>query len=114
MVNEPKKIVWAGLLALGLGALAAAPAGAQEAEAPRKVTKRVTPVYPLLAQQGRLTGTVKLNLVVSPDGSVKSLRTVGGNPVLVTAAESAVKQWKYEPSKKETSETVAVKFDGPQ
>ena len=113
MVNELKKAVWAGALALGLAGSASWPASGQEADA-RKVTKRVTPVYSAIAQQAHLAGTVKLLLTVSADGTVKSLKTLGGNAVLASAAETAAKQWKYEPAAKETNEAVAFKFDGPK
>lgn len=114
MLNEFKKVVWAGALTLGLVGMWSWPAGAQDAESTRKVTKRVAPIYGAVAQQSRLAGTVKMILTVAPDGSVKSLRTIGGNAVLASAAEAAAKQWKYEPSQKETNETVAFKFDGPK
>lgn len=112
MPNEFKKVVWAGTLALGLVGTWSSPAGAQDTESTRKVTKRVAPVYGAIAQQARLVGTVKLVLIVAPDGTVKSLRTVGGNPVLASAAEAAAKQWKFEPLQKETNESIAFKFDG--
>jgi TonB family protein len=115
MLNKLEKVVWGSLLTLGLAGLAAWPASAQEAEtAARRVTKRVTPTYPLFAQQARLSGTVRLLLVVSPDGTVKSLKTLGGNAVLASAAEIAMKQWKFEPGKNETNESVAFKFDPPK
>ena len=114
MLNEFKKVVWAGALTLGLVGMLWSPASAQDTESTRKVTKRVPPVYSAIAQQARLAGTVKMVLTVAPDGSVKSLRTLGGNAVLASAAEAAAKQWKYEPSPKETNEAVAFKFDGPK
>ena len=114
MLNELRKAVWSSLLTLGLAGMAAWPAGAQEAEVARKVTKRVVPAYPLFAQQARLAGTVRLLLVVAPDGTVKSLKTLGGNAVLASAAEIAMKQWKFEPGKNETNESVAFKFDPPK
>jgi len=114
MGNELKKAVWTGALTLGLAGMAVWPASAQEPEVARKVTKRVSPVYPPFALQARLTGTVRLMLVVSPDGTVKSLRTLGGNAVLASAAEIAIKQWKFEPGKNETNESVAFKFDPPK
>ena len=76
------------------------------------MTKRVTPVYSEIAKQARLTGTVRILLTVAADGTVKSLKTLGGNAVLASAAEAAAKQWKFEPLKKETNEAVAFKFDG--
>src|SRR5438552_3951865 len=114
MVNELKKVVWVATLTLGVVGMLSWPAAGQEVESARKVTKRVAPIYGAIAQQARLAGTVKMLLTVAPDGSVKSLRTLGGNAVLASAAEAAAKQWKYEPSQKETSEAVAFKFDGPK
>ena len=110
MSNEFKKAVWIGIVVLAMGAAV----GAQETDGARKITKKVTPIYPLLAQRGRLSGTVKLVVVVTPEGAVKSMRTTGGNAVLVSAAEDAVRQWRFEVSKKETAEAVVIKFAGPQ
>src|SRR2546423_625751 len=112
MANGPKKAIYGAALALGLAGLAVLPAGAQETQATRKVTKRVTPTYPTFAKQAHLVGTVRLLLIVAPDGTVKSLKTLGGNAVLASAAEIAMKQWKFEPAKEETNESVAFKFDG--
>ena len=114
MLNKLKKVVWGGTLTLGLAGMTSWPAGAQEPETPRKITKRVAPVYPAFALQAHLTGTVRLLLVVSADGTVKSLKTLGGNAVLASAAEIAMKQWKYEAGKNETNESVAFKFDPPK
>ena len=111
MVSDLKKVVWAGALTLGLAGMAAWPAGAQEPETARKITKRVAPVYPAFALQAHLTGTVRMLLTVNPDGTVKSLRTLGGNAVLASAAEIAMKQWKFVAGKNETNESVAFKFD---
>jgi TonB family protein len=114
MVKGFKKAVWGAALVAGLAALAVRPASGQEAEATRKVTKRVTPTYPTFARQAHLVGTVRLVLIVAPDGTVKSLKTLGGNAVLASAAEIAMKQWKFEPAKEETNESVAFKFDGTE
>lgn len=114
MLNELKKVVWGGTLTLGLAAIAACPVAAQEADPTRKVVKRVAPAYPPFALQARLAGTVRLLLVVSADGTVKSLKTLGGNAVLASAAEIAMKQWKFEAGKNETNESVAFKFDPPK
>jgi TonB family protein len=102
-----------GMLVIGVAAAVPSNLRAQETEPLRKVTKKVAAAYPPLAVQGRLTGTVKLVALVTPEGNVKSVRTLGGNPVLVAAAEDAVKQWKFEVTKKESSEPVALKFVGP-
>jgi len=78
----------------------------------RKVTARVAPVYPELARRMRLQGTVKIEAVVKPNGTVKSTRVLGGNPVLVDAAVDAVGKWKFEPAQSESTEVVQVTFDG--
>jgi TonB family protein len=114
MLNKLEKAVWGSTLTLVLAGMASWPATAQEAEVARKVTKRVAPVYPPFALQARLTGTVRMLLIVSKDGTVKSLKTLGGNAVLASAAEIAMKQWKFEPGKNETNESVAFKFDPPK
>jgi len=80
----------------------------------RKVTARVAPVYPELARRMRLQGTVKIEAVVKPNGTVKSTRVLGGNPVLVDAATEAVNKWKFESGPSETTEIVHVTFTPQQ
>ena len=88
------------------------PARCQEtAEAKRKVKSQERPVYPDLARRMNVHGKVKLELTVAPDGTVKSVRALGGHPVLVTAARDAVRNWKFEPGPKETIQIVEVNFD---
>jgi protein TonB len=55
------------------------------------------PVYPPLAMQARIQGTVLLQAVVAKDGTVQELRVVSGHPLLVKAAMDAVKLWRYKP-----------------
>lgn len=76
----------------------------------RKVTFRVAPICPELAQRLQIHGIVKLTAVVRPNGSVKSTRVLGGNPVLVEAAVAAVSNWKFEPAQTETTELIQVSF----
>jgi TonB family protein len=76
----------------------------------RKVTFRTTPAYPDLARKAHLQGIVKVEAVVRANGSVKSTRVVGGNPVLVDAATDAVNKWKFEPSQNETTELIQLTF----
>src|SRR6266516_3167757 len=66
-------------------------------ESGRKVIRRVEPPYPAVAKKMSLGGTVKIIAVVAPDGSVKKVELVGGSPLLVDAAQSAIAQWKYAP-----------------
>lgn len=76
----------------------------------RKVRTKVSPDYPALARQLNVTGKVKLEVTISPDGRVTSTRTVGGSPLLVPPATEAVKKWRYEPGPKESTEIVEFNF----
>jgi protein TonB len=59
---------------------------------------RVDPVYPALAKQARIQGTVELMGVLGVDGRIHELRVVRGHPLLIDAAMAAVKQWVYAPT----------------
>ncbi len=76
----------------------------------RKPKTKVAPVYPDVARRMNIEGTVKLAVVVSPNGTVKSSKAVGGHPLLVNAAVTAMKQWKFEPAPNESSGIVEFKF----
>lgn len=82
-----------------------------QSSAERKVTARVAPTYPELAKKMRIQGTVKVEAVVRPNGTVKSTRVVGGSPILVDAATDAVKQWKFQAAQSETTEVVQLTFE---
>jgi TonB family protein len=101
-----------GLLMLGM--VSSVPSAfsqdSSQAAITRKVKAKVDPKYPGLAKDYQLTGKVKIELTVSPDGSVKKTRVVGGSPLLADAAVEAAKQWKYESGSKETLETVDFIF----
>jgi TonB family protein len=93
--------------------LTLAPAPAQDSAPPqgRKVVLRVNPAYPDLARRMHLAGVVKLQVTIAADGSVKSVSPLGGNPVLLKAAQEAVSRWKYTPAPEETLEVVELRFD---
>ena len=76
----------------------------------RKVKTAVKPPYPEVARQMHITGTVRLEATVAPDGKVRDTRVVGGSPMLAQEASNAVKKWKYEESPKETVEVVEVVY----
>jgi protein TonB len=58
---------------------------------------RVQPVYPPLARQARIQGTVELRALVSKAGTIENLTVVSGHPMLVKSAMAAVRQWRYRP-----------------
>jgi TonB family protein len=63
-----------------------------------KIVSKETPVYPPLAKQARVQGTVQLSARIGKDGTVENLAVISGHPLLVQAAEDAVKQWVYQPT----------------
>ncbi|HEY4579718.1 MAG TPA: energy transducer TonB [Candidatus Acidoferrales bacterium] len=63
-----------------------------------KLVNMVRPVYPPLAKQARISGTVRLHAIIAKDGSVIQLEIVQGHPLLVQSALDAVRQWRYQPT----------------
>lgn len=76
----------------------------------RKVIHRVVPEFPPLARQMNISGKVKIEVTVEPDGHVKSTHAVGGSPLLVEAGTQALKNWKFESGPKETTEIIEFDF----
>ena len=64
-----------------------------------KIVHQVMPVYPPLARQARISGTVRIEAVISRDGIIQSLRVMSGHPWLAPAALDAVRQWVYRPTR---------------
>jgi protein TonB len=79
-----------------------------KAELPRRVRisqgvsaglliREVQPVYPPLARDAHIQGRVILSAIIGKDGTIQNLHLVSGHPLLVPAAISAVRQWRYRP-----------------
>ena len=60
---------------------------------------KVDPVYPIMAIRSRIEGTVILEIVVGPDGSVREIYIRQSVPMLDAAAIEAIKQWRYAPAR---------------
>jgi periplasmic protein TonB len=54
-----------------------------------------SPAYPVEAARQGIQGTVKLDVTVSTDGTVRSIRVLSGPAMLSSAAVSAVHDWRY-------------------
>jgi TonB family protein len=78
----------------------------------RQVERTVRPEYPEIAKRMKLTGTALVSALVKRDGTVKEVTVVGGHPLLADALARAVKQWKYQPGTRETTEIVKFSFGG--
>jgi TonB family protein len=77
----------------------------------RKVLTRVEPEYPDALKRLYIGGVVRLEVVVAPNGAVKSTKLLGGSPILGQSTMKAVKQWKYAPAASDEVLTVKLEFD---
>lgn len=84
---------------------------AQNDEIIRRAKTKVQPAYPELARKMQISGTVKIEVTVATNGTVKEARVVGGHPVLATAALDAAKKWRFEPAGSESSGIIDFKFE---
>jgi periplasmic protein TonB len=66
-------------------------------QSPRKIVD-VRPLYPDIAREARVQGTVVLEAVLDRGGRVSQLRILESVPLLDAAAIAAVRQWQYTPS----------------
>ena len=82
-------------------------------EGERRLESGAPPGYPAIAQQMKLTGTVRVQARVKPNGTVTEVTVLGGHPLLAATLANAVRQWRYQPASKETLEVVKFSF-GPQ
>jgi protein TonB len=95
-------------------------------EAPKKLTisagvagglliQKTAPVYPQLAKEARVSGTVVIQATISRTGAIQNLRVVNGPTMLRQPALDAVKTWRYRPylldgEPVEVETTVSVTF----
>jgi TonB family protein len=63
----------------------------------QSVSVSVPPDYPLLARQMKVQGAVRLQALISRDGTIQELQILSGPSILATAAREAVKQWHFKP-----------------
>ena len=104
---RPRKVVPA--LALAFLALIVAPLHAQDKE--RAAVRKVAPVFPAIARQMGLTGTVVVNVTVDATGKVIKAESASNSKVFVTAAIDAVKQWKFAPGTTTDTFPITINFD---
>ncbi|MGD1022867.1 MAG: energy transducer TonB [Candidatus Sulfotelmatobacter sp.] len=80
------------------------------AEGGRKILVRVAPQYPPMARSMNIQGVVKADVLVAPNGTVKSVEIKGGHPLFVQSAQNALHEWKWEPAPHESHEIIELKF----
>jgi len=109
-LNVSRPVLW-GIMALALVLPGLSTAVQAQEETTRKIKSRVEPMYPELARRMHISGTVKLQIVVTKDGNVKSTKVIGGPPLLIDASVDAVKRWKFDDAKDETTQAVEFKYN---
>ena len=60
--------------------------------------RRIDPIYPALAKQARIQGTVRFTVIIDRSGTIQNIQLLSGHPLLVEAARDAVQQWSYKPT----------------
>jgi TonB family protein len=83
----------------------------QNEEMVRRAKTKVQPSYPELAHKMNISGIVKIEVTVAPNGTVKEARVVGGHPVLAQSALDAAKRWRFEPAAAESTGIIDFKFE---
>lgn len=85
------------ILLAGVAIAIAVSCASATAQEPRRIKSQVLPSLPEMAQHMGLRGTVRLEIEIAADGTVKSTKALGGHPLLVQSAERAVRKWRYVP-----------------
>ena len=57
----------------------------------------VQPSYPMLARQMKVQGAVILQALIGADGAIQDLKVLSGPSILASAAQEAVRQWRFKP-----------------
>jgi TonB family protein len=100
--------IWATCFLMAMAvAFSAANLRAQES---RRVLTNPEPPYPEVAKRLRLSGVVKVQVIIATDGKIKDVKVVGGHPIFVNSVEETLKSWKYAPSGTETTTTLEFTF----
>ena len=75
---------------------------------PPRLISGPAPVYPILAKQSKIHGTVVIEAIIDIHGNVVQEKVISGHPLLVPAAMKAVSERKYEPTVLDGEPTAVV------
>ena len=81
----------------------------QENQPPR-LLKKVIPAYPEILKKMNVSGTVKVQVTIAADGSVKDVEVKGGNAIFIDSVASAVRNWKFVPGERQRTADITVNF----
>ena len=108
MWKHVSRILSASLFLLLVSPTLRSQAGANETS--RKIKVSARPEYSALARQLNLQGTVRVEVLIAPDGKVKKAHVVGGHPVLALDAEKAALLTEFEPGPRESTQILEFPF----
>ena len=85
-------------------------------ETPPKIIHDVAPEYPLSAMRRGLSGRVRVEFTVRPDGGVADVSVVASTPdgVFEEAAIAAARQWRFETRDAPSASVRELRFDVPR
>jgi TonB family protein len=106
--NRRRPTVWVRALLVGLLSLVAV--RILPGQEGRKLITQELPAYPDLARRIRLSGVVKVEVVIGADGLIKETKVIGGHPLFIDSTMDALKRWRYTPAKSETTTTLEFNF----
>jgi TonB family protein len=75
-----------------------------------KLLKKVIPAYPDILKKMNVSGTVRVQVTIAADGSVKDVEARGGNAIFIDSVASAVRSWKFVPGERQRTAEITVSF----
>ena len=109
-MRPPKFLSLLGIILISLTGAPNSSAQQIHSDSKRRIVTQVSPVYPEMARNIRLSGIVRLRATVAPGGKVVRTEVLGGSPLLVLSATNAVSRFTWEPRPEETQETVEINY----
>ena len=108
--SHPVSTRFVQAMMLGAALILAVPAHADS----REIKQKFAPTYPEIAKRLKISGQVKVTVTVNAEGAVTSVKALSGNHMLTTAAEDAVRRWKFVPGAGESTIEVEINFAAAQ
>jgi len=95
--SQPSSVMPAGAVGVSTGANGGGVRVRFSGQTVEILGRPTEPVYPLMAQQANVQGSVVLQARIREDGTVANLEVISGPTMLTAAALEAVKQWQFKP-----------------
>ena len=95
--SQPSSVMPAGATGVGTGASGGGVRVRFSGQTVEILGRPAEPVYPLMAQQANVQGSVVLQARIREDGTVDTLEVISGPAMLTAAALEAVRQWHFKP-----------------